>query len=103
MTVGDMPDNDLAIYWKKIDTAYENYEAHRPDGTYMQVSESVGSTADRPMWDVFVRTDSGCCEYLSGEHEDTTVMDLMVTAEDVHLPDDATGSDGCDTEHVVTA
>lgn len=92
--------------WTEIPTDYPNFEATREDGTYMQVFESLDSTDEFPLYDVFVRTDSGCCEFLEGELEvsdERTVTDLMEKAEDVHLPDDATGSDGCGTEHVVTA
>lgn len=86
---------------------YPDYEATREDGTYMQVFESLDSAEGDVLYDVFVRTASGCCEFLEGELEvssDREVEDLFLKAEDVSLPYDATGSDGCgdvDDEHVI--
>jgi len=71
---------------------FRRFTATRRDGTGLQVSESGTSKAERPVWDAFVQSASGCCEYLA-ELEDMTAMDAMAHAEEVDLYADASGTD----------
>lgn len=82
----------MTISWTRNDNqGFVAYEAERPDGTYMSVVESINSTDNFPLWDIFVEAHDGESEFFLGEMGDTDVNSCIERAESVRLPEEDTG------------
>ena len=80
----------MAVWTRRDNEGFIAWEATRPDNTYMAVSESIDSTSNYPLWDVYVRDADDTAEFYMGEIEDTTVESCKRRAEGVRLPEDRT-------------
>ena len=80
----------MAVWTRRDNEGFIAWEATREDGTYMAVSESIDSTSNYPLWDVYVRDADDTAEFYMGELEDTTVGECKLRAEEVRLPEDRT-------------
>lgn len=83
--------------WTRTENDYVKNIARRDDETFMTVEESVDSTSEYPLWDIYVLSPTGCCEFLVGDLEGTEA-DMIARAESVILPDEATAAD-CEGEN----